>query len=296
MLLLAVSIIARLGALHWLGDILALVVDYYIAVGLLLLVAYLLARAWRWAALVGAILLLNGQLLLAYEPIGQAAPPVAERSLRLMVYNIYFENMDLAAISATVARYDPDIVFLMEYSNAIQQQLEPAFAAYPHRLIQPSRMTMGLALFSRIPLDRTEVTRSPETRIPIYTVQMQVDGQPFTFVGGHPWPPQLQWAQLHRDQMRDITAVAERASGPLVVAGDFNAAPWSYAMNNLAERAEVRNIRRPLDITKSWLPLPIFGLPIDHVLVSDEWQVLDYRYGPQGGSDHSPLIIDLLLR
>jgi endonuclease/exonuclease/phosphatase (EEP) superfamily protein YafD len=167
----------------------------------------------------------------------------------------------------------------MEYSDAVQQRIEPAFADYPHRLIRTSRLTMGLALFSRLPIEGAEVHRGEETRIPVFELRLRTDDGAFTFVGGHPWPPQLQWAGLHRSQMEAITRVAAAAAPPLVVAGDFNAAPWSHTMRELAEHSQVRLVRRGLDLTKTFYPLPGFGLPLDHVLVSDGWRVLTLDLG-----------------
>ncbi len=96
-------------------------------------------------------------------------------------------------------------------------------------------------------------------------------------------------------QMADITAVAAQTSGPLIVAGDFNAAPWSYVLRDLAAQAEVSHVWPAFDWTKTWRPLPFFGLPVDHILLSETWQVHNYRYGQPGGSDHAPVLIDLFL-
>jgi endonuclease/exonuclease/phosphatase (EEP) superfamily protein YafD len=289
------SIAARFGEFHWIGDAFALVTDYYIWILLLLLAAFIIIRAWRWVVVACVILAINGWSLTSYARAAGSAPTDDERSLRIMMYNIYHRNPDLNGVIDEIKRHDPDVVFLMEYSDAIQQQIESAFAAYPHRLIRPSRMTMGLALFSRIPFESAEIHRFEATRIPIYQAEMIVHGTPITFIGGHPWPPQPQWGQLHRNQMLEITRIASRSSTPLIVAGDFNAAPWSYMMQNLSESANVENVRQQFDITKTWFPVPFFGLPLDHVLVSDEWRVLKYQYGNPGGSDHAPMIIDLLL-
>jgi endonuclease/exonuclease/phosphatase (EEP) superfamily protein YafD len=286
---------AQLGALHWAGDLLALLADAYLWLALLLLLACLRLRAWPWAALACLALLLSGAQVAGLPRAEPAEPPGAERSVRLLVYNIYYQNPDLDAVVAEVRRHDPDVVFLMEYSYAVQQRIEASFADYPYRLIEPSRFTMGLALFSRFPLDAAEVHRAEDTRIPVYRVRMRVEGTPITLVGGHPWPPLPQWGGLHREQLRAITEVAAGSAGPLIVAGDFNAAPWSYAMRELAGRAAVRPVGPWLDVTKTWRPLPLIGLPLDHVLVSDEWQVLAFQYGDPGGSDHLPLIVDLRL-
>lgn len=286
---------ARLGGLHWFGDILALVVDYALLSALLLLLACGWRGAWRWAATATLLIGMAGVQIASYPQVAPVAAPAAERSVRLLVYNIYHLNDDLDAVVATVRRYDPDVVFLMEYSDAVQGAIEGAFADYPHRLIRPSRFTMGLALFSRLPIEAAEVHRPEETRIPVFEVRLRAASGVFTFVGGHPWAPQPQWGALHRSQMELITRVAEAAAPPLIVAGDFNAAPWSHTMRALAERATVRLVRRELGLTKTFRPVPGFGLPLDHVLVSAAWQVLALEYGPPGGSDHTPLIIDLRL-
>jgi endonuclease/exonuclease/phosphatase (EEP) superfamily protein YafD len=95
--------------------------------------------------------------------------------------------------------------------------------------------------------------------------------------------------------MEAITGVAAAAAPPLVGVDDFNAAPWSHTMRELAVRGQVRLVRCGLDLTKTFHPFPGFGLSLDHVLVSEAWQVLALEYGPPGGSDHAPLIVDLRL-
>lgn len=291
----AAAVGAQLGWLHWLGDSLALIADYYVLVALVLLLGFVWRRSWRLAAVAGAIILLAGYQLTSAPRVQHVALPKAERSLRLLVFNIYYLNNDLDAVVDVVKQYDPDIVFLMEYSDAVQRRIEPAFADYPYQLIRPSRFTMGLALFSRFPIEAAEVHRNEETRIPVYEVRLRAGNRQFTFVGGHPWPPQLRWGALHRSQMEAITRVVADAAPPLLVAGDFNAAPWSYTMRRLVEQGQILPIRRGFDVSKTWRPILGFGLPIDHILVSAEWQVLAHEYGPAGGSDHVPMIVDLHL-
>lgn len=291
----AAALASFTGAFHWIGDMLAIVGDYYVVLLGMLAAGFLALRRWGWVVGTSAMLVVILVALSAFPTHRSAPLPAEGSSIRLLVYNLYHLNPDLDAVVAEVQRADADLVFLMEYSYAVQAQIETAFAAYPYRLIEPSRFTMGLALFSRIPFEAATVHRRETTRIPIYEVALQIDGRPFTFVGGHPWPPQPRWGQLHRNQMRDVTAVAAQASGPLIVAGDFNAAPWSFVLRDLAAQAEVGHVRPPFDWTKTWRPLPFFGLPVDHILLSDDWHVADFRYSAPGGSDHTPLLIDLVL-
>lgn len=291
----AASVFARLGALHWAGDLFALLPDWYATAALLLLVGFGLLRRWRWAGVAAVLLLLNGWLLLDYVPTAASAQAADAPDLRLMVYNIYYGNGDLDSVVDEIAAHDPDVVFLMEYSYDIQQAIEPQLAHYPYRLIEPSRMTMGLALFSRVPLDNVQVIRNRETRIPVFAATMLVDERPVSFVGGHPWPPMGRWGGLNRAQTEAIGTVAAQAQGPLIVAGDFNLSQWSYALRALMAESDVADARRGFGLMKTWRYAPWLSLPLDHVLVSPQWQVVDYFHGAAGGSDHVPIVLDLQL-
>ncbi|MEM7130946.1 MAG: endonuclease/exonuclease/phosphatase family protein [Chloroflexota bacterium] len=294
------TIVVLLRRFHWSGDLAALIVDYLVGISFLLIIGFALVGGWRWLAVAGMFFAINSYVLLSYHTIDEISPSdqiersdAERRRLRIMVYNVYYRNPDVQSIVDGVRYYNPDVLFLMEYSNAIQAQIETAFADYPYQLIQPSRMTMGLALFSRISIQNSEIHRFSATRIPIFQATMDLNGTPFTFVGGHPWPPLPRWAQLHRDQVTSIAQVASQAEHPLIVAGDFNASQWSYALSDLSNQAEVSNILRPLNFTKTSSPAPLVHLAIDHVLVSDGWSVSQIQFGQPGGSDHKPIIVDL---
>lgn len=294
-LLGALTLGARLGEWTWVGDVLALVLDGYLALAVGLAGAWALWRAWRWAAAAVVIAALAWAQLWAVAPTARTAPAGAAPSLRLVMFNLYYLNPDLEAAVAEVLRHEADVIFLMEYSEAIQARIEPAFADYPYRVIQPSRFTMGVAVFSRLPLVAATVHRGEATRIPVVEARVLVDGRPITLVGGHPWPPQPNWGALHRSQMLAIIEVAERAAKPLIVMGDFNAAPWAYTHRLLSARAGVRDVRAPGDWRKTFWPVPFFGLPLDHLLLSPEWEVVSVAYGPASGSDHLPLIAEVRL-
>ena len=280
--------------MHWSADLLAYFHDIYFFLAAGLLLGLLFFRRWLWVGVAGLTLLVNGLLLLPYLPFQQAAS--TEPDLRLYVHNLYYRNDALERVAEDVARFDPDVVFLMEYSRDIQGRLEAEFDDYPYRLIEPSRYTMGLALFSRLPFEEAQVERFAETRIPIFQAAMNLGGRRINFVGGHPWPPIGRWGQLHREQMADIAKVAAQTPHPLIVAGDFNASPWSYTVANLSKTANLTDAQRGYRLRKTWRLTPFFALPIDQVLVSSEWRVLRFDHGERGGSDHVPLVLDLKLR
>jgi endonuclease/exonuclease/phosphatase (EEP) superfamily protein YafD len=95
------------------------------------------------------------------------------------------------------------------------------------------------------------------------------------------------------------TAVATRlageaANGRLVLAGDLNLTPWSPRFARLLTETGLDDsgLRRGLAPTWLWP----FGLAIDHVLVGAGLVALDNHLGPELGSDHRPVIVDLAIR
>ena len=293
-LIAVASLGARLGRVHWSADWLTHFHDAYFFSALGLCLGFVFFKRYLWAFLAASMVLFNSVLLLPYLP--KPVPTNAEPALRLYSHNIYYLNNNLEAITADVKKYNPDIVFLMEYSTAIQAAIEEDFVDYPYRLIEPSRYTMGLALFSRIPFENAEVVRFETTRIPIFHLEFLVDGKPVSFVGGHPWPPLPRWGTFHRQQMQTLTDVASEAKHPLIVTGDFNASPWSYTVRRLRLAAKVQDARRGFGFGKTWRFGGFLSLLIDQLLISEEWQVLNFVYGDWGGSDHAPLVVDLALK
>ena len=77
-----------------------------------------------------------------------------------------------------------------------------------------------------------------------------------------------------------------------IVMGDMNTTPWSRISRQLPG---VRAGDPKFEST--WLSrLPLIGLPIDHIRLSDSLELIEYRVGRNIGSDHRPLIATLYLR
>lgn len=211
--------------------------------------------------------------------------------LRLYAHNLCYRNDDVEAVWRDIDRHDPDVIFLMECTHTTGERLESYLAAYPHRLIEPSGRTMGLALYSRVPLENARAERFADTRIPVFRATFDVDSRAVHFVGAHPWPPVGRWGSLHRAQMTDVTRVATQMPQPLV--GDFNASSWSFVVSRFEHHANVRDAQHGFGLRKTWRLNPLFRLPLDHVLVSEEIDVTSFRHGDRSRSDHVPLVVDM---
>ena len=295
-LLVILSLLARLGALHWSADVLSLFIESYIVMGFVLALAFARLRDWRWTLAAAFIIGFNAAVFLPYLPTKQ---PQAEASdLTLYMHNLYYLNDDLAGSIAQIKASQPDVIFLMEFSNSMANELAEEFTDYPYQLVEPSRYTMGVALFSKVPLLEPQIIRSAATRIPVVMAGLELPEGQVQFVGAHPWPPLGRWGALHRAQVQAITEVAAAAKPnlPLIVAGDFNASAFSYALKNLQRSADLRDARLGFGsrtTSQLWWQL---GFSIDHVFVSAELDVVRFKQEAHAGSDHDGLRLEFNLR
>ena len=83
----------------------------------------------------------------------------------------------------------------------------------------------------------------------------------------------------------------------MVVAGDFNATPWSPHFQDVLSQSDLQDTGAGRGIQNTWYRFPVLflGLPIDHILTRGV-AVLQRQIGPPIGSAHRPLVLDFLLR
>ena len=90
----------------------------------------------------------------------------------------------------------------------------------------------------------------------------------------------------------------------VVVAGDFNHTPYTPRFARLAAEGRLLAARHPGLWPITWraqfrgVPVldRLFGLPIDQVLVNDHFAVRTVAIGPELGSDHLPVTVELAPR
>lgn len=118
---------------------------------------------------------------------------------------------------------------------------------------------------------------------------------PLHLLATHPLPPGgADYAAWRNEQLANVAHFIGAVEGEAVVIGDLNTTPWSPYFKQLCRDADLRDSAKGFGLQVSW---PTFcwplGIPIDHCLVSPAIGVVDRRTGPNIGSDHSPLIVEL---
>ncbi len=246
-------------------------------------------------------------LALLLGSVAASADP-APRTLRVMTYNVEFDNPDLAATLDAIAAGDADVVVLQEITQRWQDALGKRFAkTYPQQQFHlHARGPGGLAILSKLPIASRESTDSPTpgwfpadrmiVRAPFGDVQIvNVHLRPAidqgSWLRGYLTTPPLRLAE--------IKAHWKPADGklPTIVAGDFNEDATGSAVQFLeAQGLSLAPASGPptwhLVSSAGGKPTELMSSDLDHVLVrglvARAGKVLD-----AGTSDHRPVVVTL---
>lgn len=280
-----------LDRLFWLFELATFFrLQYAVVLGALALAA--LALRLFPAAVAAAILTaINlGVLMHAWAPPAAAAS-ASGKTVEVLLANLEAGNDRYGRMAALVERTDADVVALNELSPDWARELEPSLEGYPYRKRALLGGAYGIGLYSRLPLEHARIARFPVADGPPTVVaELELAGEPVTFVLTHVHTPFA--GSIHERQLQALAAARPEMNERLVVCGDFNAVPWSGPLGDLRAEAGLHGSSDALDASwPTWGGL--LGVPLDDCLTSDGVAVVSRSRGPDIGSDHYPLIVEL---
>jgi endonuclease/exonuclease/phosphatase (EEP) superfamily protein YafD len=262
------------------------------------LVIFALLRRRRGLACAALLCAINGVVIAPlYVSESSNSPGAADRPiLRLLIANVHASNRDHSRLLELVRREKPHILLLEEIDGSWLAALNALASDYPHRVLRARPGNFGIALLSRIPLELGEIRQYGTAGVPSIEARITHGGEPLQILLTHPVPPVGRDNAMRRDEQASVVAKAARALGRrTILAGDFNMTPWSPVFADLLESSGLRDSARGFGLQTTWpmtLPLPC-RIPIDHCLHTPDLEVVDRRAGPDIGSDHLPLIVEL---
>jgi endonuclease/exonuclease/phosphatase (EEP) superfamily protein YafD len=240
--------------------------------------------------------------LIATAGLGPVFDP-AERSgggrpLTVLYANLWDRNPEPAALAAMLRAIDADILITSETTRRVVEGAGGLRAAYPYRLVSSGAgEALRTAIWSKYPLRDGELylnnTVAPTGAIAIADLG---GGATLGLIGAHFSRP---FERLHQVQAEALGPMAEKLGQPLIVAGDFNASPWSWVVARAAEVTGTNvlggyrvtwkgHYRTPLGL----LPEP-WGHQIDQILLSGSIGVETVETVDLPGSDHRGLLVRL---
>ena len=266
------------------------------AAGALAVLAYGLARRRLLLSLLGVGGLVASLPLLAPEILRPAAPsqalPAAAK-LTVIEFNAWGANPMPGRAASWLASRHPDVIVIEDVGPQLAADLK---ASGYH-------VTRGIddtAIFSvRSPAARKLVVPpSLWPDLPSFArATFAIGGRSFSVIGVHLKRPYRPGAISGAVALASLVSGLEHRS--LIVAGDFNLTPWSFALRRLDADLALERRDRALASWPAVVPhagglvSPAPFLPIDHVYAGSDWRTDSIKLGPNLGSDHYPVIATL---
>jgi endonuclease/exonuclease/phosphatase (EEP) superfamily protein YafD len=289
LILALVVITAALGASllnTWfpLSDSLAHFRAHYIALLSAIGVGFLLLQSWRSLGLTIAVAAIGA---LSIYPAWPFLSPhdALTKPLKLIQFNTLFNNPTPERSLEWIKAQAPDFVMMQEVSSKTMAIYDGLAEDLPYGAFCKFARVHGVAVRSKFPV----IDQSCVQGKGLVWVRADVNGRQISLASIHLlWPyPFKQWQQI-----ASLESVFKSIPRPLILTGDFNAAPWSEAVSRVAVATDTKVVpgfRLTLPMGEGLIaPVPV--LPIDHVLLPEGTAVGETWVGPSIGSDHLPVV------
>jgi len=227
-------------------------------------------------------------LLIAPEYLRPATPKAAADApdqIKLIQFNAWRGSRDIGPALDWLAAQDADIIVLEEG----ERLREPLAHRTGYHLTQGSE---SLAILSKArPI--AEGVRLPPGRWaqpPLARATFAGPQGAFTVIGTHYVWPVYGGFQLAQGRIVG-ELLGQFPTERVILTGDFNSTPWSFARRGEDRRFGLERRTRGLFTWPATAPIPL--LPIDQVYAGSGWRMVSIARGPRLGSDHYPVVVIL---
>jgi endonuclease/exonuclease/phosphatase (EEP) superfamily protein YafD len=303
--LLAATSCAAGARYFWLFDLAVHFRVQYAAMGLFGFIVLLVARAPAWALLALGVAAVNAMYAaptLVTHPVslprvaGEAATGDPVR-LRVASINVLYANDEYSRVAEFVRRERPDAVAMLEMTAKWRQALAGLDKIYPHRYQTTGVGGRGMTFWTRLPMKNVSVLPIGVRQEPAIQATLEVQGREIRVFAVHTtWPLAPASADRRNQQLLELAERARAVTEPLVVIGDLNITPFSPHFQQLLVDGKLRSAAEGFGWEASWPSFfPPAGIQIDHALVNSRVSVEHFTRGAATGSDHLPIVADLVL-
>jgi endonuclease/exonuclease/phosphatase (EEP) superfamily protein YafD len=298
--LVVTTLISLVSPHHWFADLLANLRMQQL-IGLLVAFGLCLWVGNRRLACLAII------LIAIHAPSFRSAlpPPTTDTtpsSITVTFANTLTSNWSVDTIATDLVRNDPDVIAVLELSSILQAKLAKELSsAYPHSIARPlDHSNFGIGLYSKHPLHDRDVFPL-NLEIESIAVTVSIADQNYRILATHPLPPMGATGFRHRNEHlqqladRINTFQSKSPETHVILVGDLNLTPWSPIFSDLEKHSGLRQARSGFSVKPTWYRFPLFpfGLMLDHGLISKNMHCISHQVGPDIGSDHRSVTLEL---
>ena len=295
---IATTVLGFLGRYSWSFELFSHFRVQYLGYLLLWSVLLFLVGAKRLSGIVGLFVVANLAVVLPQFALSPVARAGNHGSTRVLLSNVNKWNRGHGRVLELIDQTDPDIIVLEELDEAWMKALTPLAETYPHSVSVLRPNPYGIGLWSREPLTSGETLYFVDERVPSVAARIDLGGKELLVVGVHPPAPRRRYlAERRNRELAELARLVRSHDGHVIVAGDLNNTLWSHSFSRFLQSSGLSDSSRGHGFQWSW-PVGFWPLaiPIDHCLVSENVDVVGRFIGPDVGSDHYPLVVDVRFR
>ncbi|ESA32150.1 endonuclease exonuclease phosphatase [Leptolyngbya sp. Heron Island J] len=249
--------------------------------------------------------ILSAQVIPWYLPSHLGHLPA---NYRVLVANLNFSNNDATQTLSLMAAEQPDLALFIEVGRTMVTQLDALKTEFPYSTYLAA--ADGIILYSKSPLSNIQLQQFGLHARESLVANLTVGENLLSLVAVHPLPPiEHRMFQSRNTLLADAEDYIKTQTEPVLLLGDLNITMWSPYYQALIQQTQLKNAREGFGIQATWPRLGSYyrlptwfqwliaplQIPIDHCLVSPEIKVANIHTGIDTGSDHAPIVVDLVI-
>jgi endonuclease/exonuclease/phosphatase (EEP) superfamily protein YafD len=204
--------------------------------------------------------------------------------IKIFYGNIYYKSIDYHSLQQKIEEENPDIVILVEFSDAHENEMKEFFKEnYPYMNRNSwSTMLAWDVVFSKIPLENISYMKilcdECESWINLYVIHTSA-------------PVSLKNFEMRNNQISKLLSdfsINHEDWDPTMIIWDFNLSPWSYYYKQFIKYSNMLNalsFQSP-NYTRSLFQQKIFRSHIDQLFISPEIKISNVKIEDLTWSDH----------
>ncbi len=281
----------------WLLDLLShFRIQFVIISGIGLIVFVFKRKRIPFTVSLGNIII-NTLIVLPYfaaTTLNKVNHEVKSEKVRFMISNIFSSNIHFDEAIELFIKTKPDFLVILELNEIWNKKLDALKDSFPYEIRLPRNDNFGIALFSKYPLEDAQISPLLDGMTPAVITKSNVNGHQINILGVHTLPPiSSSYFNKRNQQLRLLGEHASKSEIPLVLLGDLNTTMWTSSFIKFLKISNLKDTRLAQGINPTWpTQLYFLQIPIDQILVSSEWEVLNLHSVNLAGSDHQSLVLD----
>lgn len=217
-----------------------------------------------------------------------------DQQISIIVSNVLTPNDQYHLLIEQVQKHQPDILLTLETDLVWQNKLSVLEPDYPYRVPVPLDNLYGMHLYSRLPLQDTEVKFILSDEIPsIHTTIQLRSGNLVQLYCLHPKPPSPTEAKESTLRDAELLLVGDRIKDldeSCIVMGDLNDVAWSRTTRLFQRISGLLDPRVGRKYVNTFhADYRFLRWSLDHLFHSTDFALVHMERLPHVGSDHFPI-------